>query len=192
MSIKTPSIVDAIRHRDLFGSLPAFKSLDTWTAWLAWLKSIFALPMMDESELRIYRQCTGRNEPPTTQPLEVYTIVGRRGGKSFVSALVAVYSACFQSYAQYLTAGEKAVILILARDRDQAKIVFSYVSGILHAVSALEAMISVERADEIELTNNVFIAVKTSDYRAIRGLTIALAVLGRSGLLGLRRHLAGP
>jgi len=44
------------------------------------------------------------------------------------------------SFKQYLNAGEKAAILVRARDRDQAKIVFSYVSGILHAVPALEAM----------------------------------------------------
>ena len=35
---KTPDIISAIKHRDLFGSLPAFESLDTWTAWLVWLK----------------------------------------------------------------------------------------------------------------------------------------------------------
>ena len=78
---------------------------------------------------------------------------------------------------QYLNAGEKAAILILARDRDQAKIVFSYVSGILRAVPALSAMIEVERADEIELENDVIIMVKTSDFRAIRGLTVAAAIL---------------
>lgn len=96
---------------------------------------------MDENELGIYRQCTGRTEPPTKQPSEIYTIVGRRGGKSFISSLTAVFIACFYSFKQYLNAGEKAAILVLARDRDQAKIVFSYVSGILHAVPPLAEMI---------------------------------------------------
>ena len=100
-------------------------------------------------------------------------MVGRRGGKSFVSALTAVYVGCFSSFKQYLTAGEKAVILVLARDRDQAKVVFSYIAGILRAIDPLYQMVVVERADEIELDNGVTIMVKTSDYRAIRGLTIA-------------------
>jgi Terminase large subunit, ATPase domain len=174
--LKPVTIVDAIRHKQLFGSLPAFSSLETWAAWITWLKTVFALPM-DEKELAIYRQHTGRQGPPTTEPSEIYTIVGRRGGKSFISSLTAVFIACFSSFKQYLNAGEKAAILILARDRDQAKIVFSYVSGILHAVPALAAMIDVERADEIELDNDVIIMVKTSDYRAIRGLTVAAAIL---------------
>ena len=48
--IKTPDIISAIKHRGLFGSLPAFQSLDSWAGWLVWLKTVFALPM-DESEL---------------------------------------------------------------------------------------------------------------------------------------------
>ena len=177
MPAKRPvTIIDAIRHKQLFGSLPAFESLKTWVGWLAWLKAVFALPM-DDNELAIYRQCTGRSEPPAKQPSEIYTIVGRRGGKSFISSLTAVFIACFSSFKQYLNAGEKAAILVLARDRDQAKIVFSYVSGILRAVPPLAAMIAVERADEIELDNGVIIMVKTSDFRAIRGLTVAAAIL---------------
>src|SRR4030095_15406106 len=145
-------------HKQLFASLPAFSSLDTWIAWLSWLKAIYALPT-DENELGIYRQCTGRTQPPTKQPSEIFTIVGRRGGKSFISSLTACFIACFSSFKQYLNAGEKAAIIILARDRDQAKIVFSYVSGILRAVPPLTAMIAVERADEIELDNGVVIMV---------------------------------
>jgi hypothetical protein len=37
-------------------------------------------------------------------------------------------------------------------------------------------MIEVERADEIELNNGVTVMVKTSDYRAIRGLTVAACI----------------
>src|SRR5262245_49866643 len=170
------TIIDAIKDKRVFGGLPAFAGLDTWTSWLTWLKAIFALPM-DPDELPIYQQATGRTQPPTTQPSEIFTICGRRGGKSFISSLTAVFIACFSSFKQYLNAGEKAAVVILARDLDQAKIVFSYVSGILHAVQPLSAMIDVERADEIELNNGVIVMVKTSDFRAIRGLTVAAAIL---------------
>jgi hypothetical protein len=173
---KTFTIIDAIQHKQVFGSLPAFSSLDSWRSWLTWLKAIHALPM-DDSELAVYRQCTGRTQPPAKQPSEIYTICGRRSGKSFTSSLTAVYTACFSSFKQYLNAGERAAILVLARDRDQARIVFSYVSGIIHAVPALAETIDVERADEIELNNGVIIMVKTSDFRAIRGLTVAAAIL---------------
>src|SRR5262245_53736629 len=123
-SIKPPSIIDCIRHKQIFGSLPAFQSLNTWQAWLSWLKAIFAIPMT-EDELAVYLQCTGRQEPPRTVPTEIYTICGRRGGKSFISSLTACFIACFSNFRRYLNAGERAAILILARDRDQAKIVDS-------------------------------------------------------------------
>jgi hypothetical protein len=106
---KPTTIISAIRHQQLFGSLDAFKSLDTWASWLTWLKAIFALPM-DDSELAIYRQCTGRTQAPANQPSEIYTIVGRRGGKSFISSLTAVFIACFSDFKQYLNAGERAAL----------------------------------------------------------------------------------
>jgi phage terminase large subunit-like protein len=68
------------------------------------------------------------------------------------------------------------MVLILARDKDQAKVVFGYVSAILNGVAALQQMIERETADEIELSNGITIAVKTSDYRAVRGVTIVCAI----------------
>lgn len=169
------NILDAIGDKDVFGSLPEFASLDTWKTWLVWLKATFAIPM-DQGELAVYQQCTGRTVPPATPPSEVYSIIGRRGGKSYVSALVACYLAGFEEYEKYLHTGERLAILILARDRDQSKIVFNYISGILLAVPALRAKVIASRADEIELEGGVLILVKTSDYRAVRGLTVGLCV----------------
>ena len=116
-------IIDRIGSKHYFGALPAFRNLTTWQSWITWLKAVFALPM-DGAELDIFQRCSGRQNPPVTEPTEAYTIVGRRGGKSFISALTAVHVACFRDYRPFLNAGETAVVLILARDRDQAKIVF--------------------------------------------------------------------
>lgn len=38
---------------------PLLKDLGTWGAWTVFLKALFALPM-NEDELALYRQCTGR------------------------------------------------------------------------------------------------------------------------------------
>ena len=55
----------------------------------------------------------GRLQPFT----EAAVIVGRRGGKSRILALIAVYLACFRDYAPYLAPGEVATIGVLAVDK---------------------------------------------------------------------------
>ena len=42
---RQPTIIDAINNPKLSGSLPRFKKLQTWTAWLVVLKAIFGLAM---------------------------------------------------------------------------------------------------------------------------------------------------
>jgi hypothetical protein len=103
-------------------------------------------------------------------------VSGRRSGKSFISSLVATYLACFSNYAKHLNAGERAVILVLARDRDQGRVCFAYIAGIIREIAPLAAMVVSERADEIELDNGTVIMVKTSDFRSVRGLTLAAVI----------------
>jgi hypothetical protein len=93
-----------------------------------------------------------------------------------MAAIKGVFIACFHDFREYLTTGEFGVVLVLARDRDQARIIFRYIRGILHAIPALHQMIVVERADEIELENGIIIAVKTSDYRTVRGVTVVCCI----------------
>ena len=100
------SIVQAIHDPKLFGSL--FDSLDTWNAWLVWLKAVFGLPMTDP-DLELYRQCTNRTDPPNRGVKEAYAIVGRRGGKSRIVSVAAVYIACFHDFRHYLSAGERGM-----------------------------------------------------------------------------------
>lgn len=167
------TILEAVKDPNLFLSL--FRNLATWQAWQVWLKAVSALPL-DPEELDLYRKCTGRQAPPSTEPQEVFTVVGRRGGKSFIAALVAVYLACFRDYSPFLATGERAVVMCLARDRNQARVIFGYIAGILRNIPLLAQMIETEKAEEIDLTNRVTIAVYTSSYKAIRGVTIAAAL----------------
>jgi len=68
------------------------------------------------------------------------------------------------------------MVLTLARDRDQAKVVFNYIRGIVESIPVLKAMVVTWRADEIELNNGIVIGVKTADFRGIRGITVACAI----------------
>jgi hypothetical protein len=48
------NIIQAIHHPDLFGSLPALHSLQTWTSWITWLKAVFALPMDEKASAHLW------------------------------------------------------------------------------------------------------------------------------------------
>jgi hypothetical protein len=91
----TPSIIQCLDDPRLFA--PHFKG-GSWGPWKAWLAALFALPMSDD-QLALYRAHTGRTDAPTTPFSEAALVVGRRGGKSRVLSLVAVYLACFRDYA---------------------------------------------------------------------------------------------
>jgi Terminase large subunit, ATPase domain len=169
------NIIDAIRNRRLFGSLPRFKNLETWTSWLVVLKAIFGLPMTAD-DLVIFNRHTGRTSPPQGGSKETYLIIGRRGGKSFISALITCFIACFIDFSPYITVGETLAVMCLAKDKDQARIVFRYVKAILNHVPGLRSMIIDQRADEIELSTGVTIMVKASDFGGVRGPTIPCVV----------------
>jgi len=169
------SIIDAIRDPNLLGA--SFKDLSTWRAWLVVLRALFGLPMDDAADLELFTQCTGLTAPPAEGTREGVIVAGRRSGKSFISAVIAVYLACFRDWTPYLSPGERGMIFIIATDRLQAQIIKRYVSGIFSASPVLSRMIEKETQDEIHLRSRVTVAVKTCSFRTIRGYTVLCAIL---------------
>lgn len=172
------SIIDACRDPNLFA--PWFLrtgSWKSWSAWFAFLSALFCLPMTDE-QLEVYRKHTGREDPPDEISRSAALICGRRGGKSFILAVIAVYLAAFFDYRQYLVPGERGVILVIARDREQAQVVFAYIRALLTQVPMLSRMVDGEPSKEsIHLTNNVSIQVATASYKSVRGRTTVAALI---------------
>jgi hypothetical protein len=169
------SILDAVRDPHLFK--PWFEDdWESWRPWLTFLSALFALPMNAE-QLAFYRQCTGRNDPPSAIAREAWLICGRRAGKSFVLALVAVFLASFFDYRPFLSPGERGTILIIAADRKQARVILRYISALLKEVPMLARLISREWAEGFDLSNSVSIEVATSSFRSVRGYTIVSALL---------------
>lgn len=56
----------------------------------------------------------------TERVKEAYGIVGRRGGKSRIVSFAGAFIACFHDFRKYLAPGERGMVLVLARDRDQS------------------------------------------------------------------------
>ena len=67
---------------------------------------------MTPTQVEVFTRFTGRTTPPTSPAREAWLVVGRRGGKSRIAALIAVFLACFKSYRHILAPGEKGVVAI--------------------------------------------------------------------------------
>lgn len=167
------SILDAVRDPKLFQ--PWFKRHASWDNWLVFLAALFASPLTPQ-QLAVYQQCTGRELPPTIPFNEVWLCIGRRGGKSFILALIAVWLACFHEYRQYLAPGERGTIAIIAADRKQARTIFRYIRGLLTGVPMLKRMIDRQTADAFDLSNRVSIEIHVASFRSSRGYTIIAAL----------------
>src|SRR4029078_5001693 len=124
----------------------------------------------------IYRQCTGREVPPDQVARECWLVVGRRGGKSFVLALISVYLACFFEDRKYLQPGERGTVLVLAATAKQARVIFRYVRGLLTEVPLLKAMVERETADIFDLSNGVSIEINVASHKSVRGYTVVAAL----------------
>jgi hypothetical protein len=175
LSMPQVTLLEAISDVNLFR--PFFRDMRTWQAWRVVLKSIFGLPLSRlTGDYKLYTKLTGRAAVPTEQCNEAWFVIGRRGGKSFICALIAVYLACFRDYRPFLSPGERATIMVLACDRRQSRTVMRYVQALLE-LPMLQRLIVRVGVESIELSNRVVIEVHTSSYRSIRGYTVAAAIL---------------
>jgi len=142
-----------------------------FAVWEIVLRAMFGLPM-DSASLPTFQKLTGRTRPPAKQVREAWLVVGRRGGKSFITALIAVYLACFRDYKPYLAPGERGTLMILAADRKQARVIFRYIMGMLNGSPMLKRLILAERAESIDLSNSISIEIHTASFKSVRGYTV--------------------
>lgn len=168
------SIIDAMTDQDALGEW--FQG-DSWSAWRVVLKAAFALPMTDD-DLALFHQIAGDRSPPTQRVRELWIIVGRRGGKdSIVSGIATFMAAIEEAHIGKLRPGEKATVACLASDRDQAKIVLSYIKAMFAEHPDLASKKIAETANSLTLDNDAEIIVNTNSFRAVRGRAVLLAIL---------------
>lgn len=164
------TILDAMRDHDLFARW--FKDPKTWACWCVFLSALFGLPL-DPAQLEIFHQCTGRSAPLIAGYVEAWLAVGRRGGKSIILALIAVYLAVFKSWSDRLVPGERGTVLVIAADRRQARVIFRYITALITETPLIAAMIDGEVTQErIDLTNGISIEISTANFRSVRGYTL--------------------
>jgi len=168
------NILEAIADPKLFE--PHFRRGGaSWSAWKAFLAAMFGLPL-SEAEGEIFRACTGRAAPREGGFNEAWLVCGRRAGKSFVLAVIAVFLACFHDYRRFLGPGERGTVMVIATDRKQARVIFRYIRGLMRASEMLWMLVERELSDQLDLDNGVTIEVQTASYKATRGYTIVAAL----------------
>jgi hypothetical protein len=167
------NILEACRDPKLFA--PWFRKRESWDAWFAFLAVLFNLPMTPD-QWATYQKHTGRTELPTDFAAETWLACGRRAGKSFVLALIAVYLATFRDYREHLQPGERGTVIVIAADKKQARTIFRYVRGLLYNVPMLKRLIQRETAESFDLSNSVSIEIGAASFRSVRGYTVVAAL----------------
>lgn len=163
------TILQARRDPQLLGT--AFPG-DTWAAHDALLAGAFGLPMDDE-QAALFRTLAQR-DPPPGQVAEYWLLAGRRAGKDQIAALIACYLAAFRRWP--VVVGEVPTVLVLAADRDQARVAYNRIRGMLDTSPVLAHEVVATTADRITLASRAEIQIGTSDYRAVRGRSLVAVI----------------
>jgi hypothetical protein len=182
------TIIDVCNDPKIFGSW--FEDKETWANWFAFLKSVFALPQ-SEAELAIFRKFTGRTAPDPSGYLEATLVVGRRGGKSLILALIAAFLAAFHDWSPYLTGGERGTIMVVSADRKSARSIFRYLKEML-SIPLLAGLIERETQETVDLSNGISVEIVAGNFRTIRGRTIVAGLLDEEAFWPTDEGLANP
>jgi hypothetical protein len=164
-------LIDALADQALFQ--PWFVG-PSWDMWRAVLKAAYAKPLSPD-ELELFRQVAERG-PPEQPVHELWIAAGRRAGKDSIASAIVAASALVD-HSAILRPGERGVALCLAVDREQARIVFSYVKAFFECIPMLRAMVERETSSSLALDNNIDIVIATNSFRSVRGRTIVCAIL---------------
>ena len=73
-------------------------------------------------------------------------------------------------------------VLVLAANRDQARVVFDYVKAFLDDSPVLRQEVASVTATEIRLKNGVIIGTHANSFRSIRGRTLLAVILDEIAL----------
>jgi hypothetical protein len=143
---------------------------DSWAAWRTLLIASMGEELTDAERQR-FTELTGRDHEPGQRIEEAAWVVGRRGGKSRGESVMAAYIAGLCDHSDVLAPGERGVLLCIAPDQRQAKIVLDYCEAAFAGSAALSQLVNNRTQDALELANRVSIEVRAASFRRLRGPT---------------------
>jgi len=181
------NILSAIRDENLFRSFLG-ENLQTWKPWAVALRCLYGLPVTTATGTALVAKCTGRcaETLPETGFQTGLFLVGRRSGKSRISAVIGAYEALFGGHETRLAKGESGVVPVIAPTRYQAGIVWKYLVSIFDTPLLRPEVVN--RQDSFQmmsLRNGIEIRILVGDWRTVRGPSIVCAVIDEVCFFGL-------
>lgn len=155
-----------------------FASIVSGDSWIAMRAVILAAlgEALTDAERVYFQKLTKLDKESLKRVKRLIIIAGRRSGKSQIAAVLAIYVAVLCDHSENLTIGEKGVVLCIAQNQEQAKVVFGYVVGIVKAVPILAKEIVNITALSITFKNRIEIQVRPASFRGLRGTTAIAAI----------------
>ena len=127
---------------------------------------------------RSTRSTPGARAPPTNPLHEAWLVCGRRSGKIFILAVIAIFLASFTDWRPFLGPGEVGTIMIIAADRRQARTIMRYCLGLLQSRADAQAT---DRGRDAREHHSCAIASSSRStrrsFRTTRGYTCVAALL---------------
>lgn len=97
---------------------------------------------------------------------------------SRIASLIAMYLCCLRDYSKYLSPGERGYLPVIAADRKQARVVFSYANAYVTEADIFKALLEGEPLKErISFSNNVDLEIMTASSKSTKGYTNVGGVL---------------
>jgi hypothetical protein len=103
-----------------------------------------------------------------------------------------VYLAAFKDWRPFLGPGEVGTVMLIARDRRQARVIRRFIIGLLRATPMLQQVIENETQDIIELRGGVVIEIHTASFRSTRGYSIIAALCDELAYWPSDEHSSEP
>jgi hypothetical protein len=183
MSEPAIDIITAIRDPNILGD-------EISSAQEVALRTLYGLPM-DKGQMLLAREHVGSAWRPGTEYREAAFVCGRRSGKSDkLAANVAIFESFFRKHD--LSAGENGIVLLLAQNMRQAKVVKGYIEGKINNSPILRRHVTATRAQELELDNGITIAIHPSSFRAVRGLSVVCCIADECAFWWTESEYANP
>jgi hypothetical protein len=142
--------------------------------------------LIPSEHLDLARQLLGCEALPRGAPTEMYLAFGRGSGKTRFEAVASVH-AWSQDYRlrlqRPLAPGAYATIPCSSVTTRQAKEWLGYCRGLIEASPSLKGAIKNDTSDAIESKHFTRLEIFTSNFRAVRGFTIPLAIIDEAAWL---------